>query len=144
MAINIREVKYGSDEYKKILELRTEILRKPLGLALSNEDVVTESLEFHIAAFEGDEVVGCVLLRPVDKSVIKLRQMAVSSRKQGIGLGAKLVIFAEELACSRGFKKVETHARMVAYGFYKKLGYQSAGEEFIEVTVATIKMTKEI
>jgi N-acetylglutamate synthase-like GNAT family acetyltransferase len=144
MTITIHEVAYGSEAYQNILTLRTEILRKPLGLELSDEDVATEDREFHIAAFDGEEVVGCVLLRPVDKSVVKLRQMAVSSKKQGVGLGAKLVIFAENLARARGFNKVETHARVVAQGFYEKLGYQVSGGVFTEVTVATIKMTKEI
>jgi predicted GNAT family N-acyltransferase len=35
-------------------------------------------------------------------------------------------------------------ARVSAKGFYERLGYQSTGVEFIEVTVPTIKMTRRI
>ena len=142
MTINIQEVAYGSEGYKALLKLRYEILRRPLGLELSTKDVAVDDKEFHIAAFDNGNAVGCVLLRPINTDVIKLRQMAVSDECQGQGVGAKLVRYAEELAAVRGFKIMETHARTFAKGFYEKLGYTAEGEEFTEVTVTTIKMVK--
>jgi GNAT superfamily N-acetyltransferase len=142
--IQIEEVAFGSEKYRALLELRYEILRKPLGLAVSTEDTASDEREFHIAAFDGDRPVGCVLLRPLGSDTIKLRQMAVAEVLRNQGLGAKLVRFAEKLAAARGFKTIEMHARRSAQVFYEKLGYAETGPEFIEVTVPTVKMWKSL
>ncbi len=144
MTSPIKEVPFSSDEYKEILKLRYEILRRPLGLEVSAKDVATDDKEFHIAAFDDGKIIGCVVLRPINSDIIKLRQMAVSDACQGKGVGAKIVKYAEELAASRGFKTMETHARTVAQGFYEKLGYVAEGEAFIEATVPNIKMHKAL
>lgn len=144
MPITIEEVKFGSEKHKAILELRNEILRKPLGMELSEKDQANEDKDFHIAAFENDKIIGCVLLRPIDGETIKLRQMAVSSSCQGQGVGAKIVAYAEEFIASRGFAEIELHARKVAQLFYKKLGYTIKGNEFFEINIPHVKMVKEL
>jgi len=144
MPVFIEEVAFGSTNYKTLLKLRHEVLRKPLSLELSGKDTATDDKEFHIAAFENESPIGCVLLRPISADTIKLRQMAVSDAYQGIGVGAKLVRYAEALAATRGFKTMEMHARKSAQGFYEKLGYVVEGDEFIEATVPTIKMRKPL
>ncbi len=144
MTLSIQEIPFASAEYKQLLELRYDILRKPLGLEVSAQDVATDNREFHIAAFENGKAVGCVLLRPITADVIKLRQMAVANEAQGQGLGKRLVKYAEELASARGFKIIETHARKVAQVFYEKLGYVAEGDYFTEVTIQTIKMHKTL
>lgn len=144
MTITIKEVPFDSEEYKEVLQLRYEILRKPLGLEVSAKDVATDDKEFHIAAFEDEKIIGCVVLRPLTADIIKLRQMAVSGSQQGKGIGTKIVKYAEELAASRGFKIMETHARTVAQGFYERLGYVTQGGAFIEATVPNIKMLKSL
>ena len=120
------------------------MLRRPLGIALSDRDTATDDKELHIAAFENGEVVGCVLLRPLGAGVVKLRQAAVYDRCQGQGVGARLVKHAEDMARARGFEVMEMHARTFARGFYEKLGYSAVGEEFIEATVLNIKMYKSL
>lgn len=144
MTIAIQEVAFASEEYREILKLRYEILRRPLGLEVSAKDVATDDKEFHIAAFDNGKIIGCVVLRPITHDIIKLRQMAVYDAYQGKGIGTKLVRYAEELASSRGFKTMETHARTVAQSFYQKLGYVAEGEAFIEATVPNIKMLKSL
>jgi GNAT superfamily N-acetyltransferase len=144
MTIYIREVAFAGKEYQALLPIRYEILRKPLGLELSDTDIAGDDKEFHIAAFDHANAIGCVLLRPISTDTIKLRQMAVIAAYQGRGIGAKLVGCAEELAKARGFATIEMHARKFAQGFYEKLGYVSKGKAFIEVTVPTIKMVKPL
>jgi GNAT superfamily N-acetyltransferase len=144
MAVKIEEVAFGSEKYKALLEIRYEILRKPLGLELSAKDTASDSSEFHIAAVADEQPVGCVLLRPIDSKTIKLRQMAVSDAYRGQGVGAKLIGYAEALAAARGFKTMEMHARKSARVFYEKQGYAAEGGEFIEVTVPTLKMWKHL
>jgi GNAT superfamily N-acetyltransferase len=142
--ITIREVPFGSAGYAAVLAIREVVLRAPIGMVNRAEDVALDHTELHIAAFDGEAMVGCVLLRPLDAQVVKLRQMAVLDTYQGRGIGAQLVQFAEALAALRGFKKIEANARETAIGFYEKLGYRGQGETFIEVALPTLKMHKQL
>ena len=142
--LEIIEISFGSLLYEQSKTFRHEILRRPLGLTLSAADIVDEDKQIHIVALEAGEVLGTVLLKPLNDGVVKLRQMAVSPRTQGSGCGRKLVLYAEQTAVSRGFGVIELNARVSARGFYEKLGYAAFGDEFIEVTVPTIKMVKSL
>ncbi len=119
-------------------------MREPLGLIWSKKDLDGEESQFHILAMSDQKIVGTVVLKPVSKTRIKLRQMAVDSHLQGNGIGKKLVLFAENLAKSKGFQEVEMIARMSALNFYKKLGYKTEGEEFEEIMVRSINMIKNL
>jgi predicted GNAT family N-acyltransferase len=140
----IKEIPYGSPLYEATKAFREEVLRRPLGLVLSDKDIAGEDTQIHIAAMEGETVVGTVLLKPLSGGCIKLRQMAISPTLQGNGAGRQLVQFAESVAKVRSSHTMEMHARVFAQGFYEKLGYQATGEPFIEATVSTIKMTKTL
>ena len=141
----IQEVPFDSSLYEAMRRFREETLRRPLGLVLGVKDVEGEDRQIHIAAVGDDAgIAGAVLLKPLSDSHVKLRQMAVSPSLRGSGLGKNLVRFAEELARAKGFRIMEMHARVCARGFYEKLGYGAVGEEFIEVTVPTVKMSKAL
>lgn len=142
MTIHFKEVAYGSAEYHELLELRDEVLRKPIGMVLRPKDTELDEIEFHLAAFDGEKIIGCVLLRPLEKHHLKLRQMAVAPDYQGRGIGAQLVRYAEALAVSRGFTSIEANARKTVLKFYEKLGYTPVGEPFMEVSLHTLKMNK--
>ncbi len=140
--ISIREFEYGSDYYIQELELRNKILRKPLELDLYSEDLSQDAKDIHIGAFDGEKLVGCLLLLKVDDKTLKMRQVAVDEGYRGLGIGKRMVIFAEKTAVERGFATMTMHARKTAIDFYKKLGYIQLGSEFIEVRVPHFKMEK--
>jgi ribosomal protein S18 acetylase RimI-like enzyme len=70
--------------------------------------------------------------------------MAVTSGLQGKGIGRVLLVFAENIARDKGFKKITMNARKNALGFYEKLGYKVVGDEFLEVTLPHFTMEKEL
>lgn len=145
--IAFREIPYGSDLYEQSKIFREEILRRPLGLHLSADDIKGEESQFHFAAIkEPLDVVGTVLLKPLQNNNIKLRQMAVSPLVQGKSLGKRLVLLAEEFATKNGFRFIEMTARISAQGFYEKLGYRTAGDTFIDAIapVPSIIMQKHL
>lgn len=139
-----RIIEHGSDDYRQMLELRDEVLRKPLGLSISNDDLTGESGDILVAAFEEERMVACCLLTPVDKFLVKLRQMAVRSEVQGKGVGKALILFAESVSGDRGFSRIIMHARATAVGFYLKLGYNICSPEFEEVTIPHYSMEKSL
>jgi predicted GNAT family N-acyltransferase len=140
----IRIIDHGSADYKKMVDLRMDILRRPLGLTFSAEDLEKEKHDLLIGAFEEDELLACCILTKIAKDTCKLRQMAVRPKIQGTGLGAAMMNYAEQLAKDAGYKKMVMNARKTAKGFYEKLGYEIEGDEFVEVTLPHFYMQKNI
>lgn len=142
MALKI--VDYGTKEYKEMLKLRDDVLRKPLGLHFSDEEIEKEKSNMHMAAYEDDRMLGCCMLVEEDPGTVRLRQMAVVNDVQGKGIGRALMQFAENLARDRGYKRITMHARKNAIGFYEKMGYKKSGAEFMEITIPHYVMEKEL
>ncbi|MEX6688942.1 GNAT family N-acetyltransferase [Danxiaibacter flavus] len=140
----LKLIDYGSKEYKQMVDLRMQMLRKPLGLTFLPEELEKEKHDILIGCFDDDKMEGCCLLTEIEPGILRLRQMAVTSGLQGKGLGRAILIFAENVARDRGFKKICMHARKTALGFYEKLGYVKIGDEFIEVTVPHYEMEKAL
>jgi predicted GNAT family N-acyltransferase len=142
MALKI--IDYGTTDYQKMVKLRDEILRKPLGLQFTEAEIEKEKTNLHIAAYEDDQMLGCCMLVEEEPGVVRLRQMAVVNDVQGKGIGRALMQFAENLARDRGYKKITMHARNNAVGFYEKMGYRKIGEPFEEITISHYVMEKEL
>jgi len=144
MKIEVREIIFGSIEHEFEVKLRQKILRDPLGLKLSQEELKNEFNHYHIGAFKNEVLVGCLVLSPLDKKIIKMRQVAVDSSVQGLGVGTSLVSFSENVSRSKGFLQIQLNARLTAVSFYLKLGYETDGEVFNEVAIPHRKMKKII
>ena len=144
--LELARIDRNSARYRALVEFRRRILRTPLGLDFTPQELVKEQADIHIAAYLDGELVGCVVLTAVDTSngVVKLRQMAVHPDHQGCGIGAQIVCFAEELAAERGFRKIILHARETTARFYERAGYVPTSGIFTEVTIPHRKMVKQI
>jgi N-acetylglutamate synthase-like GNAT family acetyltransferase len=142
MALKI--IDYGTKEYDQMVKLRNDILRKPLGLSFSIEELEKEKENMLIGAFEDDEMLGCCMMVEKDPSTLRLRQVAVLNDLQGKGIGRALTNFAENLARDRGYKKMYMHARKDVVGFFEKMGYNVTSKEFIDITIPHYIMEKEL
>lgn len=142
MALKI--IDYGTEEYQQMLQLRDAVLRKPLGLTFSADELEKEKNNLMIAAYEDKEMLGCCMLVEEGPQTVRLRQMAVINDLQGKGIGKALMTFAENLARDRGYLKITMHARKNAIGFYEKLGYRTTGKEFQELTIPHYIMEKNL
>jgi GNAT superfamily N-acetyltransferase len=140
----IRQIDYGSADYSQMIQLRNEILRKPLNLTFAKEDLEKEKNDILIAAFEEERMLGCCLLTKIDEERVRLRQMAVEKTLQGKGIGASMMNYAENVARDHGYKTLLMHARKTAIGFYEKLGYVVTGNEFTEVSIPHFVMEKKL
>lgn len=142
--IEIREIKFASPEYKAELELRYQILRQPLGLEFTSEELARENEGTHIGAFREGQVVGCLYLVGAGIGIIRMRQVAVANDCQGQGIGRLMVAFAERLAHGQGYGKMILTARETAIPFYLSLGYRPCSDIFIEVSIPHQKMEKAL
>lgn len=139
-----KQFRFDSPEYKQSLVLREQVLRQPLGLSLSKDDLSGEAQQLHFGLFEQNEIVAVVLFKPASGKSIKLRQMAVSSLSQGKGLGKHLINSAEIEIAKLGYTKIEMAARDTAIDFYRSLGYYTLGDKFEQVGITHVMMTKNI
>jgi len=142
MALKI--IEHGSPEYGQMVKLRDDILRKPLGLTFAPDELENEKENILIGAFDDDDILGCCMLVEENPATVRLRQMAVLNDLQGKGIGRALMTFAENIARDRGYKTLSMHARKNATGFYEKMGYKVASDEFTEVTIPHYVMEKEL
>ena len=127
-----------------MVDLRYQMLRKPIGLTFTPEDLEAEKDDILLGCFEDDKLEACCMLTKTEPKTVRLRQMAVTSGLQGKGIGRVLMTFAENIARDRGFRRLTMHARKSAVGFYEKNGYKVCSDEFVEVTIPHYVMDKEL
>lgn len=142
-SLTFRLFSYDSPIYAEELSLRDEVLRRPLGMSIYHDDLTPDSHSLHAGAFSGNVLVGVLQLLPTDsRSILKMRQFAVSPSFQGKHVGKALVQFAEQQARLQQCTQIVLHARKVAVGFYLRQGYQLCSDEFTEVGIPHFEMQK--
>ncbi len=142
MALKI--IDHGSPEYQQMVQLRTEVLRKPLGMQFHPEELAAEKANILIGAFEEEKILGCCMMIREEDREVRLRQMAVLKNLQGKGIGRAILQFAENIARDSGYKKITMHARKSAAGFFEELGYKVCSDEFLEIGIPHYEMEKRL
>ena len=137
-------IQHGSGEYEQMVALRHQLLRKPLGLHFSAEELANEKNNILLAYTDDGIMEACSMLVKQDDRMVRLRQLAVLSGLQGKGIGRAMVQFAENLARDNRFQKIIMHARQDSIHFFEKLGYEVQSEPFIELTIPHVVMGKEL
>lgn len=138
----VKLINYNSEEYKFEIELRNNVLRKPLGMNLYDENLKSEINDFHIGAFVNDKLVGVLILTPLNDVDMKMRQVAVDEKFRQMNVGRKMVLFSEEFSKEKGYKSMLLNARSTAAGFYTKLSYTIISDLFLEINIPHYKMQK--
>ncbi len=142
--MKVIEIEWCSPEYQAALELRHEVLRAPLGLKLTAEELDGEHGQLHFGLYDDADLIATLVARPRSTSLIQLRQMAVRPDRQAEGVGRLLIEHCEANLQSRGFQEITLNARLTTVPFYEKLGYESVGDVFEEITIEHQKMIKQI
>lgn len=139
------EIEFGTPEYDESVALRDTILRKPLNMTFEPDALAEEWSDIHLGYYDNNfGLIGCLILSSVDEKTMKMRQVAVASRAQGLGIGKQLVLASEEKSKELGYHKMVCHARETAIPFYEKLGYKTVGKPFTEVNIPHAKMQKSL
>jgi len=140
-----REIVFGTPEYERERRLREEVLRKPLGLLLTNDDLAGEEKQLHFGLFDpANSLMACVVAVPLSRTEARIRQMAVAPSQQRRGLGRRMMVELEKNLRARRFENLTLNARTSAVGFYEKLGYGVIGDEFLDLTIPHVRMGKAI
>ncbi len=139
------EIEFGTPAYDEVLNLRDKILRKPLGLEFTTEEISEEYQQIHLACYnDAFNLLACLVLVIKDENTLKMRQVAVDESQQKKGIGQFLVKESEKWAIENGYIKMVLNARDTAVPFYKKMDYEKHGKQFIEVNIPHYAMRKNL
>lgn len=143
--MQFRIISFDSEAYRQTLDLREQVLRRPLGQSLSARDLDGEREQWHFGLFdESGKLMACLVAAPAGDQSVRLRQMAVDPDHHSRGLGRQLIREVEEALAKRGIRSIRLHARTSAAGFYERLGYRATGGEFMEIGVPHQAMEKSL
>ncbi|MGZ3884886.1 MAG: GNAT family N-acetyltransferase [Bacteroidia bacterium] len=120
------------EQFKKIFDLRVEVLRKPWNQPGETATDVMEgqSINAYIENESGG-VIACGRLQENENKVGQIRFMAVSDLYRGKGLGRLIVSDLEQQGKLLQLKKIELQARENAVEFYKSCGYSVKEKSFL-------------
>ena len=140
------DVDFGSSRYDELVELRYKVLLEPLGLKFLDMYREKEMNYLHIGCVESldDNLVGGLMLVPVNDEEIRLMQVAVDSKYQREGVGREMVKYAEKRAREAGYSRIVMHAMLPVVHFYEKLGYRQEGDIFEENGITFARMVKDL
>jgi predicted GNAT family N-acyltransferase len=142
--LELREVAYGSPHYHAVVALRQHVLRSPLGLTYTPDQLAQDVHDRQFVALMEDQLVGGVMLHEQDKTTAKLRQFVVTPSLQGFGIGSRLLRLFEQAARESGYQQVVLSARETATNFYRKHGYETEGERYLQVGLPHVMMHRKL
>lgn len=126
--------------------IRKEIFVKEQNVPLEDEfdefDALNGLAE-HILVYYNNQPVGTGRVRWVD-GYGKLERICILEPYRKFGLGKVITSTLEEIAVEKGISQVKLHGQTHAEGFYKKLGYQTSSDIFMEDGIPHVLMTKEL
>lgn len=143
--LSAKWIDYQSKGYYQSLSLRNHVLRKPIYLKFSKEQLLPDQNDWHLGVFFQSECVACLIIsHSVDTKIAKMRQVAVNEVYQGQGIGRLMVLEAEMRLKTENYTEIQLHARENAIPFYLTLGYTLVGDWFTEVGIPHKKMIKPL
>lgn len=140
----LKIIDHGSKEYEQMVQLRNDVLRRPLGMTLQPDELASEKEHVLIAAYDDGDLLGCCMLVKESEKQIRLRQMAVKNNLQGKGIGRSILNFAENVARDLGYNQLIMNSRNSSTPFFEKLGYRICSEAFEKNSILYYYMEKAL
>ena len=135
---------FGTPLFDEAICLRDEILRRPLGRSIVDDDIEAEVSQIHLGYWWEGRLLGTASLVDTGQEGYKMRQVAVHPTAQKLGVGRALVRAGEAVAKTAGRTHIYCHARATAIEFYRRCGWAAYGEPFEEVGLPHQRMRREL
>ncbi|MEK3990450.1 GNAT family N-acetyltransferase [Robertmurraya sp. FSL R5-0851] len=97
----------------------------------------------HILVYYQEEAVGTGRVRFV-YHFGKLERICILEEYRKYGLGKMIISTLEEIALEKGMTHAKLHGQTQAEGFYKKLGYHTASDVFMDANIPHVLMKKDL
>ncbi len=134
------------NELKIAFDIRKEVFVKEQDVPLEDEfddfDTLNGQCE-HILVYYNEQPVGTGRIRVFD-GFGKLERICILKPYRKFGLGKIIIKALEQIAEKKGATQVKLHGQKQAEGFYKKLGYKTSSNIFMEAGIPHILMVKKL
>ncbi|MDA7026574.1 GNAT family N-acetyltransferase [Bacillus sp. CLL-7-23] len=141
--MNVKRITAETDLHEA-LSIRKTVFIEEQNVSESDEfdqfDTLDEQCQ-HILVYHENQPVGTGRVRIVDNTG-KLERICVLKPYRKYGLGKVIIGELEKIMKEKGMTKFKLHGQTQAAGFYKKLGYQTSSQEFMEDGIPHILMIK--
>lgn len=134
------------NDLKIAFHIRKEVFVEEQGFPLEfefDEFDTLNALSEHILVYYNEKPVGTGRLRVV-YGLGKLERICILEPYRKFGLGKIILKTLEEIAKEQGITQVKLHGQTQAEGFYKKLGYRTSSDVFMEDGGPHLLMIKEL
>lgn len=74
----------------------------------------------------------------------KLERICVLKEHRGKNFGKQIILEMEQYVKEHGYTKTKLNAQSYAEPFYKKLGYETVSDEFIDAGIPHVTMVKKL
>ncbi|MEA2055517.1 MAG: GNAT family N-acetyltransferase [Candidatus Thermoplasmatota archaeon] len=136
--LDIKMIK-NKDELDKIISIRKIVFVQeqnvPLELEIDGLDPESE----HFMAYLDGEPIGCARVR-TKNNFAKLERIAIIKEHRRKGHGKELTNFLIDYYRKKNFDEIYLHSQIDVVGFYKKYGFKTRGETFLEADIKHIEM----
>lgn len=133
-------------DLKTAFQIRKKVFVEEQGVPIEDEFDVFDALNKdceHILVYYNEQPVGTGRVRWVD-GLGKLERICILEPYRKFGLGKIIIKALEEIAEEESITQVKLHGQTQAEGFYKKLGYHTSSNIFMEDGIPHILMLKEL
>ncbi|HHY72422.1 MAG TPA: GNAT family N-acetyltransferase [Bacillus bacterium] len=127
------------DAYKVRKKVFVEEQNVPIDLEID----AFENSAVHFVLYDGKEPVGAGRVRELG-DVLKVERICVLDEYRGKGCGKLIMEKTEEIANDKNIKKLKLNAQTHAEDFYKKLGYETISNVFMEADIPHVTMVKTL
>ncbi len=133
-------------ELEEAFNIRKEVFVHEQAVPLADEFDAYDDLQAqadHVLALHDEKPVGTGRIRYVD-GVGKLERICILQPFRSLGIGKLIIHALEQMAIENHVLRVKLHGQSHAEGFYHKLGYETASEEFMEDGIPHKLMVKKL
>ena len=132
----------GEADWQGALAVRHAVFVVEQGVPLELERDELDASAVHVVAASGGEVVGTARL--TRESELRIGRVAVLPPWRRRGVAGMLVSALEAEARRLGAGEVSLHSQSYVQSLYAKLGYEVAGEPFVEAGIDHVLMIKRL
>lgn len=132
-----------TEEKALAFQIRRTVFVDEQGVPAELEIDELEDTAIHFIGYENNKAVGASRIRFVD-IYGKLERICILKEHRGKQYGKLLIQAMETKIKCQGYNKTKLNAQTHAENFYRRLGYKTTSEPFMDAGIPHIEMTKQL
>lgn len=140
--MNIHKVKNDIDR-KQAFRIREKVFINEQHVPAQEEMDEHDELAVHFLGMINEESIATSRLRFVDQYG-KLERICVLPDYRGQSFGKQMILFMEKTIAENGYTMAKLNAQTHAEEFYKRLGYETVSDIFLDAGIPHVTMTKTL